>query len=90
MSVIGENSESRHADKPAEALFTHHQAESEQNKHNGADAEVHQIFHYDIAGVFGPCESAFDHREAALHKEYKRSPDQKPYTEYALRNGGKY
>ncbi len=35
----------------------------------GADAEVHQVFHQDIAGVFGPGEAGLAHGEARLHEK---------------------
>ena len=70
--------------KPADDAIsgTEHQAESNQPEHRRADAEVHQVFHQDVAGIFGTSEARFTHRKARLHEEDHRGAQQHPYGVY--------
>ena len=75
MCIVGENAEGRHSDKTAEAFLAHHKTEAEEDEHNCADTEIHQVFHYNISCVLCSGEAAFNHCKSALHKEHKRSAD---------------
>ena len=66
--------------KPADDAIsgTEHQDEYNQPEHRRADAEVHQVFHQNIAGVFRPGKARFTQRKACLHEEYQGSAHQYP------------
>lgn len=49
-----------------------HQAEAQQPVDRRADAEVHEIFHEDVACVLGPGEAGLAHGEARLHQKDQR------------------
>lgn len=67
---ISEHGPVRDADDSADIISGIHQAITQQNKNTGADAEVHQVFHQDVARVFCAGKAGLHHCEAALHKEY--------------------
>ena len=69
-----------HGVKPAEeaGARAEHGAEADKPEARGADAEVHQVFHQDIAGVFGPGEAGLAHGEARLHEKDQRCVQQHP------------
>ena len=69
-----------HGVKPAEqaGACTEHDAEAHQPEAGGADAEVHQVLHQDVAGVFGTGEACFAHGEACLHEKDQRRAQQNP------------
>ena len=48
-----------------------HDAEAKQPESRCADAEVHQVFHQNVTGVFGPGKSCLAHGKAGLHKEHQ-------------------
>ena len=48
------------------------------HERDGSDTEIHQVLHYDVAGVLRSRESGFDHCETALHKEHERRAHHKP------------
>ena len=48
---------------------TEHDAEAKQPEAGCADAEVHQVFHQNVAGVLCTSESGFAQGETCLHKE---------------------
>ena len=72
--------QSRLADKACQIL-AQQQSEADQNEHTGADAEVHEVFHQDIAGVFGAGKAALHHGKARLHPEHQSGSDQEPNAE---------
>ena len=72
------NIKSRLADEP-EQIFTHQQSETDQDKDHGADTEVHQVFHDNVASVLRPGEACLHHCESRLHPEYQCRADQKPH-----------
>ena len=49
-----------------------HQTEAQQLENRCADAEVHQVFHQNVAGVLGPGKSCLTHGKAGLHKKDQR------------------
>ena len=52
-----------------------HDAEAHQPVDGRADAEVHQVLHQDVAGVFGPGQTRFTQGKARLHeKHHGRAP----------------
>ena len=55
-----------------------HQAEAQQPVDRRADAEVHEIFHEDVACVLGPGEAGLAHGEARLHQKDQRRAYQDP------------
>ena len=61
-------------------VFTHHKSKTEQNKNYGTNAKIHQVFHYDITSILRTGKTGFDHCKTRLHKEYKSSSYQEPYT----------
>ena len=69
-----------HRVKPAEEAGARakHDAEADKPETGDADAEVHQVFHQDIAGVFGPGEAGLAHGEARLHEKDQRCAQQHP------------
>ena len=79
---IRENGQIRDADEAKQIILRHHQAEAQENEHHGPDAEVHQVFHDDVARVLGPGEAGLDHGKAGLHKEHKGGADQEPDAEH--------
>ena len=83
--VGGEQVEPGLADE-AKQVFTHQQTETDQDEDNCANAEVHQVLHDDIAGVFGSGKTGFHHCKASLHPENQCRADQIPYTPYFTHN----
>ena len=71
--------ESRLSDEPYQVL-SQEKTETDQDKYNTTDTEVHQVFHQDVAGVFGPGKSGLNHGKSCLHPEYQCCTDQKPYS----------
>ena len=57
---------------------TKHDTEANQPETGGADAEVHQVFHQNIAGIFCSRKSRFTHCKASLHKEDQCGSQQNP------------
>ena len=80
--IIRKNAHRRQSDKAAERILTEQKSEAEEHENHGTDAEIHQVFHDDITGVFRSCEAGFDHRKACLHEENQCRADQEPDTEY--------
>ena len=72
---VRQNLQIRHTDQAKDIVFCHHQTEAEENENNGSDAEIHQVFHDDVAGVLGACKSGLDHCETSLHPEHQCSSD---------------
>ena len=66
--------------KPADngAGPAEHETEAQNPVGGGADAEVHQILHQNIAGVLGPGEARLAHGEAGLHEEDQGRAQQDP------------
>ena len=56
-----------------------HEAEAQNPVGGGTDAEVHQVFHQDVAGVLGTGEARLAHGETGLHKEDQGRAQQDPY-----------
>ena len=55
-----------------------HDAKADQPIQRCADAEIHQVFHQDIAGVLGSCEACLAHGKARLHEENQGRAQQDP------------
>ena len=70
---VGEQLVLRPSDQAEEVVLTIHDPVAQEHKDHGADAEVHQVLHDDVARVFGPGEASLHHGEAALHEKYKYS-----------------
>ena len=60
------------------AAAAKHDAKADQPEDRGAQAEVHQVFHDDVAGVLGAGEARLHHRKTGLHKEHQRCAQQDP------------
>ena len=65
-------------DESEKGILTHHKGVAQERKNNCADTKVHQVFHYDVAGVFCSCKSGLDHCETGLHPKDEGSTDQVP------------
>ena len=76
-SVIGFGSD---ASDPAEEAVagSEHDAEAHEPENGGSDTEVHEVFHDDIAGIFGPGETGLYHGETGLHEEDQSGADKYP------------
>ena len=68
----------RPADQSEDAVLPHHQAVAEQEEHHRSNAEVHQVFHNNVARVLGAGEAGLHHGEAALHEKHEDRTDQEP------------
>ena len=73
-----EKVEVRLAYEAEERILAHHQRIAEQRKDDRPDAEVHEVLHDDVAGVFCPGKAGLHHGEARLHPEDERRAYQKP------------
>ena len=62
------------------ALGAEHNTETYQPVKGSPDREVHQVFHNDVACVFGTGEARFHHSETCLHKEYEGCSYQYPHS----------
>ena len=71
----------------ADQILSQEQTESDDNKHDCPDAEIHQIFHQNIAGVLRPREAGLHHGKPGLHPEDQRRTDQKPNPVYLSMDG---
>ena len=80
--ITGENIKTRLADQ-SNKVFPEKQIKADQNKHDCTDAEVHQVLHQYIAGVFCPGKAGLNHGKACLHPEDKGGSNQKPNAEYS-------
>ena len=60
------------------SVYSHQQAIAQEDEDHGTDAEVHEVLHDDVAGVFGPREATLHHGKATLHEEHEDGTDQKP------------
>ena len=65
-------------DEAEEGVLAHHQPKPEQGEYDRADAEIHQVFHDNVACVFRSRKSRFHHGKACLHEENQRRTDQVP------------
>ena len=79
--ITGENIKTRLTDQ-SNKVFPEKQIKADQNKHDRTDAEVHQVLHQYIAGVFRPGKAGLHHGKAGLHPEHKGCANQKPNAEY--------
>ena len=75
---VGKHPPVGYADQAEPSVVAHHQTVAEKNKNNGADAEVHQILHDDVAGVLCPGKARLDHGKPALHEEHQNCADKEP------------
>ena len=57
---------------------TEHDAEAKQPEAGRTDTEVHQVFHQNVAGIFGPGETGFTQGKACLHEENQCGTQQYP------------
>ena len=69
--------EIRRADDAADVI-AEHQAEADNPERDGADAEIHEVLHDDVAGIFRTRQAGLDHREAWLHEEDECSAEENP------------
>ena len=84
---VGEHAEVGDADEAEESVLSHEEPGSEQYENDGAEAEVEQVFHDDVACVFGAGKSRFHHGKPCLHEPDEDSADQEPdarRAEYAV------
>ena len=51
-------------------VFDFYQNEAEEEEAHAADTEIDKVLEQNVACVFCPGETCFDHSKAALHKEY--------------------
>ena len=70
----------------AEKIFAHQKAEANDNEYHGADAEVHEVFHNDVAGIFGTGKTGLNHGKSCLHPKNQCRSNQEPYTPYFTHN----
>ena len=75
-AVIAQDERVEPADQ--RAVPREHDAEACQPKGNGAEGKIHQVFHDDVARIFGACQAGLHHRKARLHEEYQRRAQQHP------------
>ena len=66
MRIITLNERVEPADESAGAA--EHQAEADEPVAGRADAEIHHVFHQDVAGVLCPGEAGFAQGESGLHE----------------------
>ena len=66
-----------------------HKTVAEYEKSDRSYAEVHQVFHNDVASVFRAGEAGLDHGEARLHEENEADADEYP-EEVSLGQRGVY
>ena len=68
------------ASDPAEEAVagSEHDAEAHEPENGGSDTEVHEVFHDDVAGIFGPGETGLYHGETGLHEEDQSGADKYP------------
>ena len=64
------------------AAGTEHQAEAYQPEARRTDAEVHQVFHQNVAGIFRSRKACLTHGKASLHKIHQGCPQQDPNCVY--------
>ena len=75
---VKEHIEVRLADQAPQGILSHHERITQKGKHHGSDAEIHQVLHNDVAGVFRPGKPGLHHGKSRLHPEHQRRTDQKP------------
>lgn len=75
---IREQTHCGQSEESAQSVLTEQQSASQKNKYHGAYAEIHKILHNDVAGVFCPCKTGFNHCKARLHKEHQRGSHKEP------------
>ena len=66
MAVIALNEGIKAADQCAGAA--EHQAEADEPVAGRADAEIHHVFHQDVAGILCPGEAGLAQGESGLHE----------------------
>ena len=76
MAVIALNERVEAADQCAGAA--EHQAKADDPVARGADAEVHHVFHQDVAGVLCTGQASFAQSKACLHKVHQECRNQHP------------
>ena len=76
VAVIALNERIEPADQ--RACAAEHQAEADDPVARCADAEVHQVFHQDVAGVFGAGKARLTQRKTGLHKVDQECRNQHP------------
>ena len=88
MAVILHN----HRVDPAEQLCSRseHNAETNKPETGRTDAEVHQVFHQNIAGVLGSGKSGLTHGKTCLHKEHQGGTEQHPNRVHRTECHGKF
>ena len=65
-------------DQTEQGIFPHHQGVTQEGKDDGANAEVHQVLHDDVACVLRSGKACLYHGEAGLHPEDQSGADQIP------------
>ena len=55
-----------------------HKRRTDQPETDGADHEVHHVFHHDVACVLCPRQAGFHQGEPGLHHEHQDARDQRP------------
>ena len=65
-------------DETEQGIFAHHQGVTQEGEDDGADTEVHQVLHDDVACVLRSGKACLYHGEAGLHPEDQSGADQIP------------
>jgi hypothetical protein len=65
-------SDIRGADQSA-GIGAEHQAGADKPESQGSAGKIHDIFHHDIGGIFGPRKTRFHHGKSGLHKKDQKS-----------------
>jgi hypothetical protein len=75
--IIASNEKINFSDNAA-YIRAEHDTETQNPERYRTYAEIHQIFHDDVAGVLGPGETRLNHRETRLHKKNQYRPQKNP------------
>ena len=78
--IICKNIKTRLTDQPHHVL-SQKKAETNQDKHDCSNTEVHQVLHQNVTCILSPGKACLHHSKPCLHPEHQCSADQKPDTE---------
>ncbi len=65
--------------EPAGGGGPEHEPETDGPEGDAADGKIHQVFHHDVDGVFGPGKTGFHHGKAGLHEKDQGGGHQGPH-----------
>ena len=64
--------------EPAGRCATEHKSETDGPECQGSHGKIHQVFHHNIDGIFGPGKSGFHHGKTGLHEKNQGRGYQRP------------